>query len=198
LNWKKASPVYVLDLAFSTALTITIIWHINRYWLTEPWIPFSMLWLMALTIFVGVVAVRYRERLVTGLANRWLLFRGPKASFAERILIIGAGNLGEMTLWLLTRSAYASIFGVVGFVDDDARKRGSQIMGLNVIGSTQEIPALVEKYKIGLIFFAIANGPEAQRQAILAMCDSTPAKTVIIPDLVKVLERSIKKIEVVD
>lgn len=198
IDWAKASPVFIIDLAFSTALTVSIIWVINRNWLVDPWIPFSMLWLMGLTIFIGVVAVRFRERLITGLANRWLLFRGSKTSLAERILIIGAGNLGEMTLWLLNRSAYSSIFGVVGMVDDDHRKRGSQIMGLNVIGSTKDIPELVNKYGIGLIFFAISDCPEPRLQDLIAICESTGARTVIVPDLVKVLERSIKKIEVVD
>lgn len=193
IEWPKASPVFVLDLAFSTVLTIVIIWLVNRFWLVEPWIPFSMLWLMGLTIFLGVVTVRYRERLLTGLANRWLLLRGPKASFAERILIVGAGNLAEMTVWLLTRSAFATLFGIVGLVDDDHQKRGRQIMGLKVIGATKDIPLIVEKYEIGLIFFAISNGSEAQRQNIIALCESTGAKTVIIPDLVKVLDRSIKK-----
>jgi len=53
---------------------------------------------------------------------------------------------------------------------------------------------LVTKYQIGLIFFAITNGSEQERERITKLCESTNAKIVVIPDLVKVLERSIKKI----
>lgn len=196
VEWSNASPVYVIDLAFTTSLTMAIIWVINRYWLTEPWIPFSMLWLMGLTIFIGLVGIRYRSRIITGVANRWLLLRGPKAAFAERILIVGAGNLSEMTLWLLERSSYASLFGVIGLVDDDPRKQSHEISGVRVLGKTSDIPALVKKYQIGVIFFAISNCSPLKQSELIALCEQAGAKVVLIPDLVKTLERSIKKIEI--
>jgi len=173
---------------------MVVLYGVTRVWLTDPWLPFSLIWLIGITMLIGLVFVRYRERLFTGLANRWLLLRGPKASFAERILVVGAGNLAEMTIWLLQRSAYSSIFGVIGMVDDDARKRNMESYGVRVLGSTKDIPALVEKYQIGLIFFAITNGSEWDRNRITKLCEATDAKIVVIPDLVKVLERSIKKI----
>jgi len=65
-------------------------------------------------------------------------------------------------------------------------------MGLSVIGATKDIPKLVNKYGIGLIFFAISNGPERQRKELIALCEGTGVKTVVIPDLMKVLDESIK------
>lgn len=194
VNWRNASPIYVLDLAVSVSITMVVLYGVTRLWLTEPWLPFSLIWLIGITMMFGLVLVRYRDRLLTGLANRWLLFRGPKSSFAERILIVGAGSLAEMTIWLLQRSAYSGIFGIIGMVDDDARKRNMESYGVRVLGTTKDIPALVEKYQIGLIFFAIANGSERDRERITKLCEATNAKIVVVPDLVKVLERSIKKI----
>jgi len=194
VNWRSANPIYVVDLAVSVSITMVVLYGITRFWLTDPWLPFSLIWLIGITMLIGLVFVRYRDRLLTGLANRWLLLRGPKASFAERILVVGAGNLAEMTIWLLQRSAYSSIFGIIGMVDDDARKRHMESYGVRVLGSTEDIPALVEKYQVGLIFFAITNGSERDRNRITKLCEATDAKIVVIPDLVKVLERSIKKI----
>ena len=194
VNWRSANPIHVVDLAVSVSITMVVLYGITRFWLTDPWLPFSLIWLIGITMLIGLVFVRYRDRLFTGLANRWLLLRGPKASFAERILVVGAGNLAEMTIWLLQRSAYSSIFGIIGMVDDDARKRNMESYGVRVLGSTEDIPALVEKYQIGLIFFAITNGSERDRNRITKLCEATDAKIVVIPDLVKVLERSIKKI----
>ena len=194
VNWTSASPIYVVDLAISVGITMSVLYGVTRLWFTDPWLPFSLIWLIGITMLVGLVFVRYRDRMLTGLANRWLLLRGSKSSFAERILIIGAGNLAEMTIWLLQRSAYSSIFGVIGMVDDDARKRQMESYGVRVLGTTEDIPALVTKYQIGLIFFAIANGSEQDRDRITKLCETTNAKIVVIPDLVKVLERSIKKI----
>ena len=194
VNWTSASPIYVVDLAISVGITMSVLYGVTRLWFTDPWLPFSLIWLIGITMMVGLVLVRYRDRMLTGLANRWLILRGAKSSFAERILIVGAGSLAEMTIWLLQRSTYSSIFGIIGMVDDDARKRQMESYGVRVLGTTEDIPALVKKYQIGLIFFAIANGSEQDRDRITKLCETTNAKIVVIPDLVKVLERSIKKI----
>ena len=194
VNWSNANPIYVVDLAVSVGITMLLLYIVTRLWLTDPWLPFSLIWLIGITMMVGLVFVRFRDRLFTGLANRWLLLRGAKSSFAEHILIVGAGSLAEMTIWLLQRSAYSSIFGIIGMVDDDPRKRNMESYGVRVLGTTKDIPAIVEKYQIGLIFFAIANGSEQDRARITQLCETTGAKIVVIPDLVKVLERSIKNI----
>jgi len=198
IDWRSASSVYVMDLAFSVGLTMLSLYGVTRLWLADPWIPFSLIWLIGITMMLGLVLVRYRDRLVTGLANRWLLFRGPKSSYAEHVLIVGAGRLAEMTIWLLQRSAYSGIFGVIGMVDDDARKHNMETFGVRVLGTTADISTLVKKYQIGLIFFAISNGTEKERERITHLCEATNAKIVVIPDLVKVLEHSIKKITIQD
>ena len=194
VNWTSASPIYVVDLAISVGITMSVLYGVTRIWFTDPWLPFSLIWLIGITMLVGLVSVRYRDRMLTGLANRWLILRGAKSSFAERILIVGAGSLAEMTIWLLQRSTYSSIFGIIGMVDDDARKRHMESYGVRVLGNTEDIPALAKKYQIGLIFFAIANGSERDRDRITKLCEATNAKIVVVPDLAKVLERSIKKI----
>lgn len=194
--WKTASPTYVIDLGFSVGLTMLLFWIVTRLWLKEPWIPFSLIWLIGCMMFIGLVAVCYRERLFTGLANRWLIMRGGEASFAERILIVGAGELGELALWLLQRSDLSNVFGVVGLVDDNVRKHGERMYECKVLGSTRDIPALVEKYKINILIYAIANISPQESNRILETCRATNARLIIIPDLIKVLDKSIRKIEV--
>lgn len=188
ISWREASPAYVIDIGISVGLTMFILWLVNRFWITEPWVPFSMLWLIGVTIYIGLVGVRYRERLISSLAYRWLLFRGSEASFAERILIVGAGHLGELTSWLIHRSSYSTLFGVVGFVDDDPKKRNLRVGGIKVMGSSQAIPDLVEKYSIGIVITAISNADEVTRDRIKHICDSTPAKVIVMPDLILRLE----------
>ncbi|MFQ5615648.1 MAG: nucleoside-diphosphate sugar epimerase/dehydratase [Anaerolineales bacterium] len=82
--------------------------------------------------FLGFVAVRYRERILTGLAARWFRLRGGVRVAGERVLIVGAGELGQFTTWLVQRSDLAQAFTVAGMVDDDPRKEGMRIEGLEV------------------------------------------------------------------
>ncbi len=196
--WKDASATYVMDIGFSVGLSMVLLWVITRYWLTEPWIPFSLIWLIGTMTLIGLITVRYRERLLTGLANRWLILRGGAASVAERILIVGAGELGELAIWLLQRSAFSTVFGIVGVVDDEPRKQDLRILGFKVLGNTRDIPALVEKYDIGMIVYAISNISPKDEKRIMSLCDATSARTIIIPDLIKVLEKSFNEIKVVN
>ena len=192
VTWRAASSAYVVDLGCSVVITMVILYVINRCLITEPWIPFSMFWLIGITTYLGLLAVRYRERLISSLANRWLLFRSSEATFAERILIGGAGQLGELTSWLIQRSAYSTVFGVGGFVDDDPIKRNSSIGGLKVLGSTQSICDQVNKYSVGIIMLAISKAEPKEIERIKAICDSTEAKVIVMPDLIKNIENALE------
>ena len=190
ISWRNAGASYIFDLLLSVTTTMVLLWVFNRFVVTEPRIPFSMFWLIGLTTFVFLVAVRYRDRLISSLSYRWLLLRGTSASFAERILIVGAGELGELTAWLIQRSGYSPLFGVVGFVDDDPHKRNLRPGGITVLGSTEAIPELVEKYSIAVIMLALSDGNEAEKSRIKALCESTGANVVVMPDMIKNLEKT--------
>ena len=190
VSWRNASASYIFDLLISVSITMVLLWVFNRFVIAEPRIPFSMFWLIGLTTFVFLVAVRYRDRLISSLSYRWLLLRGTSASFAERILIVGAGELGELTAWLIQRSGYSPLFGVVGFVDDDPQKRNLCPSGIQVLGSSDAIPELVEKYSIAIIMLALSDGDEGEKRRIKTLCQSTGANVVVMPDMIKNLEKT--------
>lgn len=194
VSWQHASSAYVIDIGFSVGLTMAMMWAFNRFVVPDPWIPFSMFWLIGVTVYIGLVGVRYRERLLSSVAYRWLIFRGGNTAFAERIIIVGAGRLGELASWLIQRSAYATVFGLIGHVDDDFRKQGMRIGGLEVLGTISSLPSLVEKYQADILLVAIENCTPSQRKRILEICRSTQSRIIELPDLVKVLEKSLKGI----
>ena len=140
--------------------------------------------------------VRYRERLLFMVASRWRTIRGGATEVGERVLIVGAGDGGQLTTWLLEKSNYSNWFTIVGFVDDDPQKFVFAKIGYPVLGTTGDIPDIVEKWKVGLIFFAISNITEDDRERILAICRSTPAKLAFIKDLNRVLDRSIMELDI--
>jgi FlaA1/EpsC-like NDP-sugar epimerase len=136
-----------------------------------------------------MVAVRYRERLITGIASRWAFARGDKKSLGEPVLVVGAGDGGELAVWLLNKSEYASAFSILGFVDDDYRKQNVEMAGLPVLGTTEDIPDLVKSKDVRLILFAITKIDWAERVRILETCEATGARVVVIPDLIEILRK---------
>jgi lipopolysaccharide/colanic/teichoic acid biosynthesis glycosyltransferase len=188
VSWEKASPNLVFDLALSSALSIILVFVINWFWPSSKLIPPGMVFEIGVIAFLGFLMIRYRERLITGLAFRWLQLRHQTSTLGERILIVGAGDCGQLAGWLLQKSNLSSAFIVVGMVDDDPLKHKMRIDGYSVIGSTRDLPMLVERNNIGVILYAITRIDLSEQERILALCRSLPVRLVIIPDLIKILQ----------
>ncbi len=97
--------------------------------------------------------------------------------------MIGGGESGQIANILLSMSSYGNRFQILGYVDDDLYKQGTRIRGLEVLGQTADIPRLVQKYDIGLVFFAIHNISAQERSQLLDICSKTTARTVFFPDV---------------
>ena len=136
---------------------------------------------------LGFSISRYRFRLVTGLAARWVGRRGY--GVGERVLVIGAGAGGEIATWLLRRPDFRHIFKVVGYVDDSPAMQGRRFGGISVLGTTADIPNLVRKEDIGMLCFSISQGSPQDRQRILDRCHQSGARLVILEDIVQSMEQ---------
>lgn len=185
--WRYASPALVIDVALSVTISAGLLMLADYFLLQNFRLAPSFVLNFALITFMGMIAGRYRERLLTGVANRWTNARGTDKKFGERVLIIGAGDGGELAIWLIHKSEYASAFSIMGFVDDDYHKLKYRVAGLPILGTTAEIPDLVSKHDIGLILFAISKISLSQRKRILNLCKRTSARVIAVPDLVEIL-----------
>ncbi len=188
ITWSEASGEDILALIPATALATLLAVAItallpNPEQIGQPFIPFGMVFLASLLAFLGFVVVRFRRRIAFGLESRWLS-RWSQISIArERALVVGGGESGQMAKILLSMSSYGDRFQIIGYVDDDLYKQGTRIRGTEVLGQSSDIPKLVQKFDIGLIFFAIHNISSQERNQLLEICSKTPARTVLFPDM---------------
>ncbi len=191
ISWRSASPAFAIDLFGSSVITTSGAVLVNLFWPQGHFFPLSMVIIAGLLAFLGFMIVRYRHRLLTGLAWRWLSRRERDAGMGERVLIIGAGDCGMLAHWLLNRSKLSSLFTVVGMLDDDPSKSGMSIDGIRVFGMTRRIPELVEQKDIGVILFAIERITPEEQARILELCRQTTARIVIVPDLMQMFRERI-------
>jgi lipopolysaccharide/colanic/teichoic acid biosynthesis glycosyltransferase len=190
VQWRRAPSSEVFPLAVSTGLATCVTTLLSQMFYrgadlssSGAHLPVSMLLVSGLLAFLAFTTLRYRERLLTGLAAQWLRIRRNSQVMGERVLIVGAGNSSQFATWLFTQSDFARAFSIVGMVDDDPRKQGLIVDGFPVLGATADIPALVSAHDIGLVLFTIANIDDHERQRILKLCRSTHAQVFILPDI---------------
>jgi FlaA1/EpsC-like NDP-sugar epimerase len=189
VDWHSARPAYAFDILLSSAITTLSAAALNWLWPRERFFPAEMVCVAGVLAFLGFLAVRYRERLLSGLAWRWL--SRPERSLGERVLVVGAGDCGLLACWLLQHGQLSPAFSVIGMVDDDPRKEGLLIDGHRVFGLTRRIPELVQKMDIGVILFAIENIPVEEESRILELCRQTSARLIVIPDLLAALREGL-------
>lgn len=191
VEWNRAPASDTLNLAFSTFVSILVsIYPFKLLFPAFDRLPDGLLLTAALMTLSGFIAARYKDRLLTGLASRWLSMRGGANAVGERILIIGAGENSQVATWMLQKSKLSRAFTVVGIVDDDPRKLGLKYDTHRVLGTTRQIPMLAKKYDIGVIFFTITNISPEDRHRILKICNQCEAIVVILPDILNTLQKN--------
>lgn len=191
--WSHAAAEDVLRLIVSCALVTVTVIGFQFLFLPEPYLPVRFMINAGLLVLIGVVAVRYRLRLVTGLASRWITMRQSGYGTGERVLIVGAGEGGEFAAWLLKRPDFGRLYTVIGFADDDPAKQGMRFNGNQVLGTTADIPDLVREHDVGVIFYAIAKISDSDSERILSICRNTGLHLVMISDILYSLHSQLTK-----
>jgi FlaA1/EpsC-like NDP-sugar epimerase len=145
-------------------------------------LPLRLVLLASALAGLGFVVVRYRSRLLVGVASRLLAKWETPTIARERLLIVGGGDAGQIVAWMISNQLGGCDFHVVGFVDDDLYKQGARIRGVDVIGRREDIPDLVKEHDIGIIVYAIHNIAADERDEIMALCRQASIPVVEMPD----------------
>ncbi len=91
---------------------------------------------------------------------------------AKPVLIIGAGVAGGIVAEVLGKSQNRD-FEPIGFVDDDTEKQKQVLYGLSVLGTRDDIPALVNRHNIKEIIIAIPSASGQVIAEIIEICHQT-------------------------
>jgi FlaA1/EpsC-like NDP-sugar epimerase len=119
--------------------------------------------------------------LVGGSRLVWRLYCERKGALnrgQERILIVGAGDAGEVISREIIRRP--DLGELVGFVDDDKEKIGKRIHNVKVLGNIEGINDILEKEQVSMVIIAI---PTARGKEIKRIVDNIKNKEVEIKTL---------------
>ncbi|EOV2482659.1 polysaccharide biosynthesis protein [Enterococcus hirae] len=103
-----------------------------------------------------------------------------------RILIIGAGEGGQLLYQSFLGSQIVNNIEVVGFVDDDCNKWGTYLLGKKVLGNTREINQLIQTFRINMVTIAIPSLPKKKIQQLVQSIENKNIKVNMVPSFEEV------------
>ena len=105
---------------------------------------------------------------------------------ARRTLLIGAGDAASTLLHEQFKKPSPDM-NILCCVDDAPEKQGRYIMGIQIMGTTEDIPEIVEQCEIESILLAIPTMDEENKRRVLSICNKTKCNIKILPDIVKMI-----------
>jgi len=174
--WRFASYTELIR-TFTGSLTSSVL-HALLITVLFRRMPISYYVIGAGLQFVFLVAIRFSFRFVQ-LAKKK---HEPMAEGAKRVMLIGAGNAGQMILRDMSRAV--EIYDkVVCIIDDNPNKWHRYIDGIPIVGGRDDILSAVEQYKIDTIYLAIPSAPLQQKRDILNICSETNCELKQLPGM---------------
>ena len=157
-------------------------------------LPRSYYLLYALILFVLESVSRFSYR---GIRSYVRKHRTTEET--TNVMIVGAGNAGEMLMREIGNSCYVDK-KVVCVIDDTPEKIGSFIHGVKIAGDRHAIPEMAEKYKVQEIMIAIPSASEQQIKEILDICKDTGCRLRRLPGVYQLIngEVSVSTLKEVD
>lgn len=166
-------------------IRLAVVWPALAVWR----VPLSVIMINGGMAFLGVLGLRVLRRALYELSERSTT-APPRPSKATPVLFVGAGRAGVLAAKEVLGRRDKSLH-IVGFVDDDAEKLGSEIHGIRVLGTTTDLPTLVRQHQVDHLVITIAQGSRQEMRRIVAICESIPVKARVIPGLFEIVEGSV-------
>jgi FlaA1/EpsC-like NDP-sugar epimerase len=137
--------------------------------------------LLALALLVGarVLTRAYYERPLRAHRTR---------RDARSVLIVGAGDGGRLLLREILRNPGLG-YRPVGFVDDDPRKQRARIdRGLAVLGTTEDLPRVLDDVEPDEVLIAVPSAPGTMRARVVRACRDRGVPVRTMPTVFELLQ----------
>ena len=165
----------VLAVGLATLVTAVFLWAIGQ------WFPIRIYFVSMFLMIFFVGGSRILFRVVR--SKRRELERAPRMKERPRTMIVGAGETGSLAIRRMASGDHNMFGDPVVVVDDNPSKQGLRIQGVRVMGSSDDILELVDRYDIEQIVVAIPSANIEQRKRIYGICVQTDCQLRTLPNI---------------
>ncbi len=142
---------------------------------------------MLTLLFLSGYRLSVRLFYTQAFENKRSLLTGKNRCSVKRILIIGAGSMGEKLVRGIAENPKLH-YDVVGFIDDDPYKLNHKIHGIPVLGVLQDMEELIKQYGVEEIIIAISSASAIEMRRIINSCKTVDIPFKTIPGMGELIE----------
>ncbi len=176
--WRYTGVRDAIDIFKAVVCGTALFWVILRFALGVSSYPRSIYFLEALLTAGLLAGVRLGSRLLAESARGDL-------SVSKRVVLIGAGSAAEMII--RETMQHGSGYAAVACVDDDPSKRGMKLHGVPVVGSVDQLPAILSSYPADEALIAVPTATGEQMQRFVEVCQQAHVHFKTVPALRDIL-----------
>jgi FlaA1/EpsC-like NDP-sugar epimerase len=141
----------------------------------------TVYWMLTL-LFLG--GVRFVHRMSYKIRS---MFKSGR----KRVMIIGAGDAGEMIIRQIIRDPKLG-YAPVALLDDDKKKQKTKIHGVPVLGTTKKLRDVVKKMRIDEIIISTPSARPSEMRRIVQLCESTGIEFKTVPGPKEIVDGKIE------
>ncbi len=164
----------VYDIATATTLGVMVVIIGSLFFRTTLYSRLIFLYAaFFITIFLGI------SRFLIQRAQAHLRQYGVGV---ERLLLVGAGDVGRMVMRNVTaRPDYG--YQIIGFVDDNPSKSSTDIGPYRALGPIENFDELIQHHAIDSVVVCLPWQSHRMIQRLLRACEQHGVRALVIPDL---------------
>lgn len=184
--WLYAGLYEMQQIIFAVC-TATVV-HYAEVRITDGNMPRSywFFYLLFLGIFTSISRFSYRI-----LRRMQIKIKGRRnGEEVTRVMVVGAGSAADILIHEIKSSLHLSLDPVC-IVDDDIKLKGRSLRGINIIGTTEDIPEAVKKYDVGEIIIAMPSVSKRRIAEITNICNTTGCIIRTLPGVYQLVNQEV-------
>ncbi|MCP4591517.1 MAG: polysaccharide biosynthesis protein [bacterium] len=116
---------------------------------------------------------------------------GQATQAPARLLIIGAGDAGEVVLREVLRMR-GDRYNVVGILDDLDSRRGNRIHGVEIIGPTSQVRSVCEAHEVDEVLIALPKASPKEIRRLVELCQGMNLLFRTVPPVSDLIEGNVE------
>lgn len=188
--WRYVSITDLLPLLYGNLGATLLFYLYTQIWFPLPGtLTWSVFVLDGLFCFLLMSGARVAVRLVREATCSRAKDRGQQRR-AERVLVVGAGAIGQSVVREVRQSPKLR-WNIVGYVDQDADRRGQSFQGVRVLAGMDGLDGLLGRMCIDQVVLANHALTGTEKRAIVATCRQHGVKSLILPGVSAILTENV-------